>query len=82
MIATHAHCGSPICKHKEPHAKNDFCGDGQCRWSTECRCVPESKKERLVALIHDYHTAFVPMTDEEFADRIEEIYEEGKDADL
>lgn len=79
MICIYAkQCNSETCPHRVSHTENDFCKIGSCSWGEDTRCVPESKRERLVALIHDYHTAFVPMTDEEFADRIEEIYEEGK----
>ena len=76
MIATHAHCGSPDCPHKVSHAENEFCHDGMCRWSKECRCVPETKRERVIELLKGYlcDDEGVP----EIADAIEAIY--GKDA--
>jgi hypothetical protein len=68
-------CNSLTCVHKGPHTQMEkWCEQGSCKWSSECRCVPETKRERLMALINDYHTTFVPMTDEYFANRIEEIY--------
>lgn len=75
MIATHAHCGSPICKHKEPHAKNEFCGDGQCRWSKECRCVPENRREQVIAILDRYMYRDERIAN--IADAIESVYKEA-----
>lgn len=76
MIATHADkCLSRECPHLVPHAENEFCHDGQCRWSSECRCVPESKRERLegylIGLLQDADKSDIS----EIADAIEAIYE-------
>lgn len=73
MIATHKDCGSKECGHRKSHKENDFCQDGKCRWSAECRCVAESKRELLDDLLRKY----LIVDRDEAADKIEEIYKEG-----
>jgi len=51
-----------------------WCEQGSCKWSSECRCVPESKRERVEDMLKDF---FAGQNIPEIADRIEEIYKEG-----
>lgn len=77
MIATHAHCGSSDCPHKVPHKENEFCHDGMCRWSSECRCIPESKREML----EEYLMGLFPDERiEGIANAIESIFKEADNA--
>lgn len=76
MIATHADkCQSQECSHRVPHPENTFCHDGMCRWSSECRCVPDSKKEQVIEILKGYlcDDEGVP----EIADAIDQIYKEA-----
>jgi hypothetical protein len=74
MIATHKDCGSKECEHRDPHPANAFCQDGQCRWSSECQCVPESTRERVEALIKS--DELTTLSEDQFVDRIMDIFEE------
>ena len=77
MIATHKDCGSVECGHRYSHDENDFCQDGQCRWSSECRCIPETKREQLAALMMT--DEWGRMTDARAIDAIMKIFEEEKE---
>lgn len=73
MIATHADkCQSQECPHRVPHAENEFCHDGQCRWSSDCECVPESKREQVIAILDAYLCGDENIPN--IADAIEAIY--------
>lgn len=74
MIATHRDCASQECSHRVSHEENDFCKDGQCRWSSECRCQPETKREQLAALMMT--DAWGRMTDAKAIDAIMAIFGE------
>ncbi len=68
-------CNSLSCIHKRPHTQMEkWCEQGSCKWSSECRCVPESKRERVEDMLKDF---FAGQNIPEIADRIEEIYKEG-----
>ncbi|MEN6321715.1 MAG: hypothetical protein ABFD82_23575 [Syntrophaceae bacterium] len=77
MIATHKDCGSSECGHRVPHQANDFCQDGKCRWSSECRCTPETHREQLAALMMT--DEWCGMTDAKAIDAIMEIFGEEKE---
>lgn len=77
MIATHKDCGSMECSHRSHHEANDFCQDGACRWSSECRCVAETKREQLAALMMDDDWGH--WTDATAIDKIMEIFGEETD---
>ena len=77
MICIYAkECNSETCQHRLPHPENDFCTGGKCSWGENTRCVPETKRERVIELLKGYlcDDEGVP----EIADAIEAIY--GKDA--
>lgn len=71
----HKQCNSKACPHRLPHPTNDFCYGGSCSWATDTHCIPESKRERVEDMLKDFCSGQdIP----EIADRIEEIYEEGR----
>lgn len=78
MIATHRDCGSAECEHIASHKHNDFC-NAPCRWSSECRCVPENKLESRELLEGILKMHFPGEVIPEIADSIESIYKGGTD---
>lgn len=74
MICNHAHeCGSTECEHRKPHPANEFCSDGKCRWAGDTRCIAESTREMVEALIKG--NDLIDLSEDQVVDRIMEIFE-------
>ena len=78
MICNHAHeCGSRECEHRIPHLVNSSCGVGWCRWAGDTRCVSESNRELVEALIKG--NELIDLSEDEVVDRIMKIFEGKKE---
>lgn len=75
MICIYADkCNSEVCEHKKSHPENAFCSGGQCSWGKDTRCVSETKREQLAALMMT--DEWGRMTDAKAIDAIMEIFGE------
>ena len=77
MICNHVlECNSSECEHRTPHVQNAFCHDGQCRWAGDTRCIPESKREQILALMNSEN--WDNLSNDLVADAIMAIFEEDQ----
>lgn len=54
MICSDAdRCQSSCCGHRMPHSVDKFCEHGSCRWGSDTRCTPESKREHAEILVQE-----------------------------
>lgn len=71
----HKQCNSKTCPHRLPHPTNDFCYGGSCSWGTDTRCVPESKREQVAAILEAYLCGDKQIGN--IVDAIDTIYKEA-----
>ena len=80
MICNHAsECNSTECEHKGFHEANAFCEGGNCRWAGNTKCVPQTLREQLAALMMT--DEWGRMTDARAIDAIMKIFGEEKEGE-